>query len=237
MTEWNGAAFLLTVDQLIDALTEQAADPSAPFVLDDGEFSLAASITAAEQAQWFHDVNPGVRDVRRRVVHRGRVRDRPPRQPLPDRRRPGGDRGRRRVHRRRVIRSPPASRASPRSAEVTPAGKSSAAQPGSNASRRALARRGAAGGLRRDDRSRRAVAAQQRPRLHRRAGQWRSTAPRRRATHAGSRRRPADGRRPGPGEQLARGDRRRRCRAGGHHRPRRRDGRRRWTTRPSAPTR
>jgi hypothetical protein len=59
MTEWNGAAFLLTVDQLIDALTEQATNPSARFVLDDGEFSIAASITAAEQAQWFHDVNPG----------------------------------------------------------------------------------------------------------------------------------------------------------------------------------
>jgi hypothetical protein len=58
MTEWNGAPFQMTVEQLIAVLTDQAADPSAPFVLGAGEFSLAAAITPAEQVQWFHDVNP-----------------------------------------------------------------------------------------------------------------------------------------------------------------------------------
>ncbi len=62
MTEWNGSA-LLSVDALIAALTQQAvaaqaADPSAPFVLGPGEFSLATAIRAGEQAQWLHDVNP-----------------------------------------------------------------------------------------------------------------------------------------------------------------------------------
>jgi hypothetical protein len=62
MTEWNGTA-LMSVDALIDALTTQAltwqaADPSAPFVLGPGDFSLAAAITPGEQAQWLHDVNP-----------------------------------------------------------------------------------------------------------------------------------------------------------------------------------
>jgi hypothetical protein len=59
MTEWRGAAFLLNVDQLIAVLVEQAADPDAPFVLDSGEFSLAAAITRVEPQQWFDDLHPG----------------------------------------------------------------------------------------------------------------------------------------------------------------------------------
>ena len=58
MTEWNGVPALMTVEQLIGVLTDQAIDPSAPFVLGAGEFSLVAAVTPAEQAQWFNDVNP-----------------------------------------------------------------------------------------------------------------------------------------------------------------------------------
>jgi hypothetical protein len=59
MTGWNGLAVLLTVDQLIDVLNEQAAEPSAPFVLGEGDLSIATVVTPAEPVQWLHDVNPG----------------------------------------------------------------------------------------------------------------------------------------------------------------------------------
>ena len=121
--------------------------------------------------------------------------------------------------------SAPASRASPRSAAVTPAGRSSATRPGSNASRRHRpsstgSSAPSGGALVRSGRCRPTAAWPSSPCRPRRP-----TAPRRRAAHARSRRRPTAGRRPGPCGQLARGDRRRWSRPGGHRRPRRCDGR------------
>src|SRR5262245_49996925 len=67
MTEWTGASpspfelSLMSLDELVAAVARGAASASdavtaAPIV--DG-FSLAASIGAGEQMQWFDDVNPG----------------------------------------------------------------------------------------------------------------------------------------------------------------------------------
>ena len=62
MTEWNGAVWVMTLDQLVGGLTDEAVDravdPSAPFVLTTGAFSMSTAITSAEQAAWLHDVNP-----------------------------------------------------------------------------------------------------------------------------------------------------------------------------------
>ena len=49
----------LTVDQLIAALDGQAAAVAVPATPSADGFTLAASITAAEPMQWFHDVNAG----------------------------------------------------------------------------------------------------------------------------------------------------------------------------------
>ena len=75
MTEWNGSA-LMSVDALIAALTQQAvavqaADPTAPFVLGPGEFSLAAAITGGEPGPVASRRRPCMRRLCRRVLRTG----------------------------------------------------------------------------------------------------------------------------------------------------------------------
>ena len=59
MTEWTGARHLRSPSTSSSACSPSSPPaPAAPFVLGPGEFSIAAATTAAEPAQWLHDVNP-----------------------------------------------------------------------------------------------------------------------------------------------------------------------------------
>ncbi len=65
MTEWTGSSpaqleiSLMAFDELVAAVDERAASDAVAATPIVGGFSLAASISAAEQMQWFADVNPG----------------------------------------------------------------------------------------------------------------------------------------------------------------------------------
>ena len=171
MTEWNGVPALMTVDAADRRADRSSHRPIRPVRARRRRVLARRGDHARRTGPVVPRRQPGVRHVRRRRVQRRRLR-RPTtaatsypivvcRVETDD-----GD-----VYTADEHPVAPASRASPRSAAVTPAGRSSAPRPGSPASRRS--RRspsrslGALGGT---TGQRRAVAAQQRLGLHRHAG-------------------------------------------------------------------
>ena len=65
MTEWTGSSpgqleiSLMSFDEFVAAVDGRAATDAVVASPIDGGFSLAASISAGEQMQWFADVYPG----------------------------------------------------------------------------------------------------------------------------------------------------------------------------------
>ena len=127
MTEWRDVFTPMTVDELLVRLTAAGACATGavrprrrPVLAGRGDHRrLGGPVAARGRVAPLRGLR---RHVRRRWIHH-----RSPRRELSDRRSAGRDSGRSGIHRRPGLRSPPASRASPRSEERIPAGRWSVA--------------------------------------------------------------------------------------------------------------